>query len=180
MKKIDSVFQRGHEIGYEEALDLTVAHWPEDRKCQCVPWWPGPQPTGCHYWCFIQHAHENSNEKRLLAWDDVGELRTELDKVYRHSDILSHVLREIGKMLQLQENISIPRITTLYETALRELDRSLKTKRYCFVTKNIQTFVLCGNCDSFFCIDESHCEWETEMGDYGSVLAHYPVHRKCL
>ena len=23
--------------GYEEALNLALAHWPEDRKCDCDP-----------------------------------------------------------------------------------------------------------------------------------------------
>ena len=99
--------------------------------------------------------------------------------MYRRSGILAYAIREIGKALRYNDKILRSIVKDRYEKAIKELDKGLKIQRYCFVTKNVQTFILCGNCDQMFCIDGSHVDWEEDEGFSGEHHS-YPIHRKCL
>ena len=51
--------------GYEEALNLALAHWPEDRKCDCDPSLSGGEGF-CFFYCWMKEIHEKLEEIRYI------------------------------------------------------------------------------------------------------------------
>lgn len=43
--------------GYLQAMDLMMAHWPEDRKCGCEPVLSGQEPRSSAPVCRLEHIH---------------------------------------------------------------------------------------------------------------------------
>lgn len=71
----DSGKEQGFNQGYLQAMDLMMAHWPEDRKCRCNPLLSGqqgPQATHlighCTYYCWLIVAYRS-------AGTNAGEVR---------------------------------------------------------------------------------------------------------
>lgn len=70
-----TIRQEGFNNGYLQAMDLMMAHWPEDRKCKCDPvlsGQQGPKATSmvghCYQYCWVQTVYQtaatNAGEER--------------------------------------------------------------------------------------------------------------------